>query len=154
MIEPTITLALCLLWYIVSLVIINHIESRIFFIRRMRAKYDILISIKDNRGLNEKIFNIGGFAVLLLVLSPSILIYPIIYATNKIIFICMIVFTIIFIIYNIYKYNKYDILEYINYYSYDLFDWDKIYEMNIDENTKRECFLIHNLDYDNYKGRN
>lgn len=149
--NTTITIILCLLWYIVSLVTINFIESRIFFIKRMRTKYDILLLTKNKRKLDEKSFNLGGFVILLLILSPSILVYPIIYAINKSIFLCMIVFTIIFILYNIYKYCKYDILEYINYYSYDSFDWDKIYGIDIDENIKRECFSIHNINYDKYK---
>lgn len=145
------TIVLCFIWYIASLLVINHIESRIFFIKRMKAKYDILLLTKNRRKLDEKLFNLGGFLILLLILSPSIFVYPIIYAINKSIFLCMITFTIIFILYNIYKYSKYDILEYINYYSYDSFDWDKIYGINIDENIKRKCFSIHNISYDKYK---
>lgn len=142
-----------LFWIIISLFIINHIESRIFFISRMKKKYDIIKPLEKQKK-DEKIFNIGGFIVWGLFLSPSLIIYPLMYIYSKIMCIIMISIVLLFFFYYMNKYKKYDILEYIDYYSADMFDWDKVYELNIDEDIKRKCFTIHNKIYDNYKEKN
>ena len=53
--------------------------------------------------------------------------------------------------YYFFNYKNYNLLNYINEFSADLFDWYKIYELNIPQETKKACFHIHNIDYNNFK---
>ena len=94
MIERTFYIILIAFWYIISLFIIKHIESKIYFISRMKKKYNIIKPIKKQESDN-KLFDFVGFIVWILLLSPSLYIYPIIYFYNKYIFIIMILIVII-----------------------------------------------------------
>ena len=137
------SLFLILIYSIIPILTATHIISKIFFISPLRKEYDILDSnIKD----------IKYFWFLELIgIILSILYFFIIFLFSKICFsILIIIYILICIIYYL-KIKRYTILDYINYYSADLFDWKKIYNLDIDEDVKRKCFLIHNINYDNFK---
>jgi hypothetical protein len=116
---------------------------KIFFIKPMRKKYDIMDS-----NLKE----IKYFYVLELIgVILSILYFVIIFLLNKTYFFTIITIYIVISIIYYFKIKRYNILKYINHYSEDLFDWHKIYNLNIDEEIKKQCFVIHNKNYDNFK---
>lgn len=133
-------------YFFIIIILLKYIISSIFFIRPMDNKYDILCS-DIKRGIK------GRIPYMTLSVSIIVLFFYLIYfgLENKIPFwIFLLLFVLIAVLY-IRKYKKYDILEYIDNYSADLFDWDKIYILDIDENIKKQCFKIHNISYDEYK---
>lgn len=148
--EEIINITICIvIANILTILIINYIMSRLYFLKPMKQKYNIELITEKESKLHSIIISL----ILIFIISLLVSIYVALYFTNKQVFYIMILICVILIIYDFKKYKKYDILEYINYYSADLFDWDKIYELNIDENLKRNCFAIHNINYDTYKDR-
>jgi len=109
---------------------LKYINRSLFFIRPMTKKYKIMAPDLHNNIKNRYfimfIFNIIIFAILLFSF-----------------------FLLSYYQHSIYK--KYDILEYINEFSDDLFDWRKIYDLNIPEDIKKSCFLIHNKNYEEFR---
>lgn len=121
----------------------KYVISSIFFIRPMTKKYKIMASDLSNDIKNRYVYIL--FAIIL-----TGFYFKIIYITSIIFFETILIIYVAISIYNFYQYKKYDILEYINYFSADLFDWDKIYTLNIPEDIKKCCFAIHNIDYETY----
>jgi len=137
-----------LLFIFYSLIIIamtNYIFSSIFFILPMKKKYKILASDIQKDNIKDR------YGIILFHIFTIVLYFFILLKLNATMFFIVLAIYALLCLYYKYKYNKYDIIEYVNYFSKDLFDWDKIYNLNIDENIKKQCFYIHYLNYDKYK---
>lgn len=134
---------------LLSILTIKYIAYQVCFIIPMKRKYDLLLPIRANT--YNKIFTFIG--ILFLIAYPiSLIIFSNIYISLS--YKLTIILPIVYISFGIYytiKYRKCGILEYINNYSSDLLDWNKIYDLKIDEDLKRRCFAIHNMNYDTYK---
>ena len=123
---------------------INYIISSLFFVKPMRDKYKIMAS-----GLSNNIkdrYNYILFDILVICFY-----FYIIFFISKVFLSVIVTIHFIITLYYFNKYRKWDIVEYVNYFSEDLFDWDKIYTLKIPEDVKRNCFAIHNKNYDDYK---
>lgn len=130
--------------FLINICLIKDVTSTLWFVKPMRRKYDIMASDVQR--------NISGkYLFLFFELVFIILNLIIIYSLNKILWAITLIIQLVMCIYYINKYKNYGILEYVNWYSADLFDWDKIYSLNIRPDVKKQCFKIHNMDYDNYK---
>ena len=135
---------------LINIVIIKYIISRMCFIQPMKNKYAILIDIKTDKTRAIITKAIVGIVLICFLVYPLFLILYL-YHNSKILLILSLTIALLFFLYFWNKYRKYEIFEYINYYSTDLLDWDKIYELEINDNIKRKCFEIHNINYDTYK---
>ena len=133
-----------ILLFIVIVCMTKDIICTVCFIRPMRKKYDILVD-DISKNIN------GKYMFLILEIILIFLYFRGIYFENIIFSIIILIVYAIITSYYIYKHKKYDILNYIDTYSYDLFNWDKIYELRIDEDLKKQCFSIHNIEYEAYK---
>lgn len=130
--------------FLINFFLIKDITSTLWFIKPMRKKYDIMASDVPKNISGKYLFLF--FELVLIILNLII-----IYFLNKFVWTITLIIHLILCIYYIYKYKNYGILEYVDWYSADLFDWDKIYSLNIMRDIKKQCFKIHNIDYDNYK---
>ena len=130
---------------IIIITMTNYIFLSLFFILPMKKKYKIMIDKIQKDNIKDR------YGIILFSVVNILIYFFILLKINETIFLITLILYILLCIYYKYKYSKYDIIEYIDYFSKDLFNWDKIYTLNIDENTKRECFYIHYLDYDKYK---
>lgn len=122
----------------------NYIIRSLFFIKPMCNKYKIMASDLSN--------DISGrypyiFISLLLIYFFGLFTY----AINFYLFIIILIVYVYDVYFLINKYKKFNLLNYINEFSADLFDWEKIYCLNIDEDIKRKCFQIHFLNYDEFE---
>lgn len=127
---------------------LNYILCSFCFILPMKKKYKILTNDLCNNDYFPSRYDLCIVSAIFIVFMLSLL-----YVINIWLFILtlFVFFSVYLISHN--KYKNYTILNYIDYYSADLFDWHKIYDLYIDENIKRQCFYIHNIDYDNFKDR-
>lgn len=129
---------------LIILAMLNYINRNLFFIKPMSKKYKIMASDLNN-DIKNRYLIIFIFCIIIL------LYFYILFKFNIVIFAILLFLFFIFLYYQYSNYKKYDILEYINEFSEDLFDWYKIYELNISEDIKRSCFLIHNKNYERFK---
>lgn len=123
--------------------ITNYILSSIFFVFPMNHKYDILNLKLNNTLTTRKVIIFVCLILILLTLSILSIISDY--------FEILLTIYIFYIVYKSFKYSKYDLLNYINYYSSDIFDWKKIYNLNVSEEIKVKCFSIHHKNYYYYK---
>lgn len=122
----------------------DYILRSLFFIKPMMKKYKIMASDLSN-DIKDR------YWIMLLFSIPIVLVLFGTYNTNLISFFITISILFIYGLIKYYKYSNYSIINFVNEFSYDLFDWYKIYELKISEDIKKKCFLIHNIDYDNFK---
>lgn len=131
---------------LVVILMLNYILKSIFFIIPMEKKYKIMSQDLSN--------GFEGRYVYILISTAIIIFYLIlIFNLHNILFYIVTSSLLLYIIYKYKKYQKYNILNYVNEFSKDLFDWYKIYELNIDDQTKRNCFKIHNINYKDFKNK-
>lgn len=133
-----------ILFFIVVILMTKDAISSIYFIKPMRKKYDIMIPDIPRNIKSKYIFIFTEIILILFFFKET-------YEESIVLFASLITAYIIIYICYVSKYKKYDLLEYIDWYSSDLFDWDKIYTLNIDVELRKQCFKIHNIDYDSYK---
>lgn len=130
-----------------SIKLLNYIISSIFFVLPMEKEYKIL---KDNLYSANHFPSRYDLCLICTILIIFMLLLVKILSIWLFIFTLFIILITSFIFYN--RYIKYNILNYINLYSEDLFDWHKIYDLDIiDETIKKECFAIHNINYEDFK---
>ena len=126
-------------------IILNfYILSSLFFIIPISKKYKILADEVSSKNTSRYIL---CFIITLFIICCFYLLY-------KINCLSCIIFIGLFILETIALtqfYKKFTILDYINHYSADLFNWYKIYKLNIDNKVKEACFEIHNIDINYYK---
>lgn len=134
----------CLFYIYITFLCINYIVRSLFFIKPMCNKYKIMASDLSNDIKGRYPY------ILISLLTISSLLY-ITYAINFYLFIFLIFAYTCDIYFLIKKYQKFDLLHYINEFSEDLFDWEKIYNLYISEDIKKQCFQIHYLDYDEFE---
>lgn len=121
----------------------NYILRSLWFIKPMKQKYQIMIN--DSNNIN------GRFPYILIASIIILLFLYLLYKINMIIFIISLIIIVVYAIYLYQKFSKFTILNYINEFSADLFDWHKIYELlSINNETKINCFKIHNIDYNEF----
>ena len=123
---------------------IDYIFKSIFFIKPMTEKYKILSDDLNNNIKDRYLIIFVCIVVVSLLIIAT-------YINNVFLYIINISIIFIYGLIKYLKYSKYTFLDYINEYSCDLFDWYKIFELNIDEITKVKCFEIHNIDYDDFR---
>lgn len=123
---------------------LKYINRSLFFIRPMTKKYKIMAPDLHNN-IKNRYFLIFIFSIIIL------LYFYIMFIFNIIIFAILLFSFFLLSYYQHSIYKKYDILEYINEFSDDLFDWRKIYDLNIPEDIKKSCFLIHNKNYEEFR---
>ena len=122
---------------------LNYIVRFTVFIIPYSKKYDIMADDLNKTNVSRYIIILINFAILFFITYLGSI-------YNKIFpLIAVFIYTFLAIIY-INKYKKYNIVNYINEFSEDLFNWYKIYDLDIPEELKRECFKIHNKDYENF----
>ena len=122
----------------------NYIIKSLFFIRPIMKKYDIKSNDCEN---NIK----GRYPLMAFCFFVIIFFIYCIKLFNNYLFFAVICIYLVLGIVLISKYKKFNILNYLNEFSEDLFDWDKIYVLNINKELKEKCFKIHNKDYNSYK---
>lgn len=132
-----------LFWFFISTKTLKYVMYVLYFVLPMRKKYNILQDdIKSNTGIYILTLLALSFNILFIILSYVVYIY-------------LLIFLIPIYIFLIKKWKKlyshYDLLEYINNYSSNLFNWKSIYNLNIDEKLKKECFAIHYINYEEFE---
>lgn len=144
MLENLIGVCTYLFYGYICLVCLNYIMKSLFFIRPMASCYKIMAPDLSNdiRGRYPYILFSVGLILFFMKLTYYINIYLFI------IFFCIYIIDIVFLFS---KYDDFGLLEYINEFSADLFDWEKIYNLYVSEDLKRQCFKIHYLDYDEFE---
>lgn len=142
-----IIIYICATFYFgIVLRVFNYIIKSLFFIKPMGEKYDILCSEVANGIKGRIIYIILSF---LIIWHFFYLIY--FGLETKIPFLIYLTVFLLFGIICLIKYKKYDIIQYISQYSTELYDWNKVYKLNIDENIKEYCFALHKINYKLFK---
>lgn len=128
----------------ISIKLLNYIICSLYFILPMEKKYRVLtedLYIQHFPSRYDLCIISAVFIIFMLFL---------LYSLNKLIFIITFFLLIVIFFISSKQYKKCNILDYIHHFSEDLFDWKKIYNLNIDEKIKKECFKIHNINYENF----
>ena len=132
-----------LISFAITVLMAKDIIATVCFIKPMTQKYDIMTS-----DIPKKLK--GKYIIIFFEIIVSIVYFYCIFIINKTVFSVLLIMYVLISLYYINKYSEFDILEYLRMYSLDLFDWDKIYKLNLDSEIKKQCFTIHNIDYENY----
>lgn len=142
--EYIIAIFAYLFYMFITFLCTNYIVRSLFFIKPICNKYKIMASDLSN-DIRDRYpcFLISS----LIICSFGLFTCEI----SFYLFIIIIIAYIYYIHFLIKKYQKYDLLNYIDEFSADLFDWEKIYNLYISEDIKRQCFKIHYLDYDEFE---
>lgn len=122
----------------------NYIIKSLFFVQPMCKHYKIMAPDLSNDIR-------GRYPYILIALLPISIFIISTYIIGPYFFILILVIYIYYIYTLIKRYKNSDLLDYINEFSADLFDWEKIYDLHIDEHIKRKCFRVHNIDYENFE---
>ena len=131
----------------ISTRLLNYTMSSICFVFPMEKQYHVLSDNLHNTTHFPSRYDLCIVSLIFIIFMIMILKTLNIWLFIFTLFILLIIFLIS---YN--KYKNYTILNYIDYYSADLFDWHKIYDLDIiDEQTKKKCFAIHNINYEDFK---
>lgn len=132
-----------LIYFLITIALSYNMILNLLFVKPMRKKYNIMApDISRNISLG----------VILIELIVIIIYFYFCYNLfNNLLFILSLIVNILLIFNYILKIKKYTILDYMKLYSTDLFDWDKIYSLNIEEHIKKEIFKLHYIDYNSYK---
>lgn len=121
----------------------NYVILSILFIIPMSKKYKIIASDLPK---NNTRYIITAFLITLMLLF-----FLLVFNINIYIFILALGIFFLQSIHLIIQYKNYTILHYIAHFSPDLFNWYKIYKLPIDDELKKKCFQIYNIDITYYK---
>lgn len=137
-------IAIYLFYGYLTLIFINYIIKSIIFIGPMKRQYKIMVSDISN-DIKDR------YWLFILFFIAIVFFMVILYKINIILFTITLAIYLLDILYLVGEYKKLNLLHFINEFSEDLFDWKKIYELPIDDTTKKQCFYIHHLDYDKFE---
>lgn len=119
---------------------IRYILKSLCFINPITKKYNITNCNQKTTIIRRNIICIFDFVIITLLTYISYLF------NHNLIYYELIAYTGISL-YFIIKFKKCTVIDYVSEFSEDLFDWNKIYNLNIDEETKKMCFAIHSKPY-------
>lgn len=139
-------IVLYIFYLLISITLLNYIICSFYFILPMEKKYKIFVD-----DLYKPHFPSRYDLCIINAIFITFMLF-LLYAINIWIFTITSFLLIIIFFISSKQYKKCNILDYINHFSEDLFDWNKIYNLHIlDEETKKKCFAIHHINYDDFK---
>lgn len=141
-------IVLYIFYLLISITLLNYIICSFYFVLPMEKKYKILVDDLYKQHFPSR-YDLCIISAIFITFMLFLL-----YALNRWIFVITSILLIIIFFISSKQYKKCNILDYINHFSEDLFDWNKIYDLHsIDEETKKQCFAIHHINYDEFKSK-
>lgn len=141
-------IVLYIFYLLISVSLLNYIICSFYFILPMEKKFKIFTDDLYKTRFPTR-YDLCIISTLFIIFMLFLL-----YVLNKWIFIITFFLLIVIFFISSRQYKKCNILDYINHFSEDLFDWNKIYNLHtIDEETKKQCFSIHHINYDEFKSK-
>lgn len=122
---------------------IRYIVKSLCFINPITKKYNIMTGNPKTNIIGRNFICLFNFVVITLSTYASFL------SINNLIYYELIAYIIISL-YFILKFRKYTIVDYVAEFSEDVLDWNRIYNLDIDEEIKKKCFAIHSISYNDF----